>query len=110
MGRKDKIANDIKELLPDNSNLIGSDGMDAREALIKETATSIHERKSAKELAKARLAIKANQEAEAARKAVKAFKEEKKQAQEAVIKQLEEENPYPTAEEAIEMGNDEAAK
>lgn len=110
MGRKDKIANDIKELLPDNSNLIGSDGMDAREALVKETATSIHERKSAKELAKARLAIKANQEAEAARKAVKAFKEEKKQAQEAVIRQLEEENPYPTAEEAIEIGNDEAAK
>lgn len=110
MNRKDKIAENINDLLPDSSDLLGSDGMEARQSLVEQKATDIHQRKSARELAKARFAIRAEREAEVARQAVQEHQEQKEQAKEAAIQQLEDENPYPTAEEAIEIGNEEAAK
>ena len=110
MNRKDRIAESINDLLPNSSSLLGTDGLEARQSLVEKKATDIHQRKSAREIAKARLAIKAEQEAEIAKNAVDDYKEQKKQAQEAAIKQLEDENPYITAEEAIEIGNEEAQK
>lgn len=110
MNRKDRIAENINDLLPDSSDLLGSDGMEARQSLVEQKAADIHQRKSARELAKARFAIHAEQEAEVARHAVQEHQEQKEQAKEAAIQQLEDENPYPTAEEAIEIGNEEAAK
>lgn len=108
--RQERIAESISSLLPNSSSLLGTDGMEARQMLINQRASDIHQRKSAKEIARARLAIRAEQEAEVAKQAVEKHKEQKRQAQEAAIKQLEDENPYITAEEAIEIGNEEAQK
>lgn len=110
MTRKDKIAENINDLLPDSSSLLGTDGLEIRQSLVEKKAANIHERKSARELARARFAIRANQEAAVAEQAAKNYKEEKEAAKEAAIKQLEDESPYITAEEAIEIGNEEAAK
>lgn len=110
MNRKDKIAESINDLLPDSSSLLGTDGIEARRAIVEEKATDMHQKKSARELARARFAIHAEQEAKIARKAVKEYKEQKEEAREAAIQQLKDENPYPTAEEAIEIGNEEAAR
>ena len=102
MTRKEKIAENINDLLPDSSSLLGSDGVEARQVLVEKKAADIHERKSARELAKARFAIRANQEAAVAEQAVTKYVKQKNQAREEAIKQLEDENPYITAEEAIE--------
>lgn len=110
MNRKDRIAENINDLLPDSSSLLGTDGLEARQSLVEQKATDIHKRKSARELAKARFLMRSEQEAEVARQAVQEHQEQKEQAREAAIQQLEDENPYPTAEEAIEIGNEEAAK
>lgn len=110
MTRKEKITENINDLLPDSSSLLGSDGIEARQALVEKKAADIHERKSARELAKARFAIRANQEAAIAEQAVTEYIEQKNQAREEAIKQLEDESPYITAEEAIEIGNEEARK
>ena len=85
MNRKDKIAENINELLPDSSSLIGTDGIEARQAMVDKMATNIHQKKSAKEIARARLAIKAEQEAELARQAVQSYKEKKEQAKEEAL-------------------------
>ena len=77
MNRKDRIAENINDLLPDSSDLLGSDGMEARQSLVEQKATDIHQRKSARELAKARFAIRAEQEAEVARHAVQKHQEQK---------------------------------
>ena len=110
MNRKDKIAENINDLLPNSTALLGTDGIEARQSLVEKKALDIHKRKSARELARARFAIRSEQEAEIAQQAVNNHKEKKEQAKEAAIQQLEDENPYPTAEEAIEIGNEEAAK
>lgn len=110
MNRKDRIAESINDLLPDSSDLLGTDGIEARESLVQEKASSIHEKKSAREIAKARLNIRIEQEAEIANNAVIEYRQKKKEARDTAIKQLEDENPYPTAEEAIELGNEEAKK
>ena len=77
MNRKDRIAENINDLLPDSSDLLGSDGMEARQSLVEQKAADIHQRKSARELAKARFAIRAEQEAEVARHAVQKHQEQK---------------------------------
>lgn len=110
MNRKDRIAENINELLPNNSSLIGTDGIEARQAMVDKIATNIHQKKSAKEIAHARLAIKAEQEAELARQAVQSYKEKKEQAKEEALQKLEKENPYISAEDAIEIANEEAEK
>ena len=110
MTRKDRISENISDLLPDSSSLLGTDGLEARQALVEKKATNIHERKSARELARARFIIRTNQEAAVADQAVAEYIEEKEQAKEEAIKQLEDESPYITAEEAIEIGNEEARK
>lgn len=110
MNRKDKIAESINDLLPDSSSLLGTDGLEARQSLVEKKATDVHQRKSAHELARARFVIRTTQEAKMAEEAVQEYKEQKEQAKEAAIQQLEDENPYITAEEAIEIGNEEAAK
>lgn len=110
MTRKDKIAENITDLLPDSSSLLGTDGIEARQSLVKQKAADIHERKTARELARAKFAIRAEEEAEKARQAVETYQEQKTIARETAIRELENENPYITAEEAIEIGNAEAAK
>lgn len=108
--RQKQIAEGINDLLPNSSSLLGTDGMEARQALVQEKAENIHKRKSARELAKARFVMRTKQEAKAAQEAVDSYNDQKEQAKEAAIQQLEDENPYITAEEAIEIGNEEAAK
>lgn len=110
MSRKDKIAESINDLLPDSTSLLGSDGIEARQSLIEEKASDIHQKKTARELAKARVAIRAEQEADIARQAVSDHILQKAHAREEAIKQLEEEADIITAEEAIEIGNEEARR
>lgn len=110
MNRKDKITESINDILPDSSQFLGTDGMEARASLVKEKATNIHERKTARELAKARFNIRVEQEAEAAKQAVAEFRERKEAAKEQALQELENQDDHITAEEAIEIGNEEAAK
>ena len=74
--------------------------------MAEEKATNIHERKTAKELARARLNIQREQESEAAKKAVKELKERKEQAREEALQELERQDDSITAVEAIEIGNE----
>jgi len=106
MSRKDKIADEILDLLPDSHKLLGTEGMEVRKAMAEEKATDIHERKTAKELARARLNIQREQESEAAKKAVKELKERKEQAREEALQELERQDDSITAVEAIEIGNE----
>lgn len=109
MTRKDRIAENINDLLPDSSSLLGTDGLEARASLVDQKATSIHEKKTARELARVRFQLKAAKEAEIAEQAVKEYKEKKEQAREEALQQLEEEDLAMPAEEAIEIGNQVAA-
>lgn len=106
MSRINKIAENIAELLPDNSSLIGTDGMETRKQLIQQKAENIQASRTARELAKAKYLIKIGHQAESAKKAVAEYKHKKEEAKEQAIKQLEEEADIVTAEEAIEIGNE----
>jgi hypothetical protein len=110
MTRKDKIAENINDLLPNSSSLLGTDGMEARAQLVQEKASDIHERKTAHEIARARYNIRVEQEAETAKQAVTKFRERKEAAKEQALKDLEDQDDSITAVEAIEIGNEEAAK
>lgn len=110
MTRKDKIAENINDLLPNSSSLLGTDGMEARAQLVQEKASDIHERKTAHEIARARYNIRVEQEAETAKQAVAKFRERKEAAKEQALKDLEDQDDSITAVEAIEIGNEEAAK
>lgn len=105
MTRKDKIAENINDLLPDSSSLLGSDGLEARASLVNQKATSIHEKRTARELARVRYQLRTAKEAEIAKQAVDTYKEKKEQACEEAIQQLEDEDISMPAEEAIEIGN-----
>ena len=80
MNTKDKIAENINDLLPDSSSLLGTDGLETRQSLVNKKAENIHERKSARELARARFVLRSNQEAKIATDAVEAYKEQKEQS------------------------------
>ena len=110
MNRKDRIAESINDLLPDSSQLLGTDGMEARTLLVEEKAADIHERKTAKELAKARFNIRVEQEAETAKQAVAEFRERKEVAKEKALQELEDQDDSISAVEAIEIGNEEAKR
>lgn len=103
--KKEDIKETITDLLPDNSGLVGEDGMSARDGLVDASAARIVEAKTASEIAKARAALRRSEEVQAAHKAVGEFRKAKAEAQEKAIARLEEENPYPSAVEAIEAGN-----
>lgn len=106
MTRKDKIAEDISDLLPDSHKLIGTDGEQARKALVDEKAANIHERKTAKELARARFMLRVEHEADIAQQASDAVKERKEQVREEALQELERQDDSITAVEAIEIGNE----
>ena len=110
MNRKDRIAESISDILPNSSQFLGTDGMEARASLVKEKAANIHGRKTAKELAKARFNIRVEQEAETAKQAVTEFRERKEIAKEKALQELEDQDDSITAVEAIEIGNEEAKK
>lgn len=110
MNRKDRIAESINDILPDSSQFLGTDGMEARASLVEEKATDIHERKTAKELAKARFNIRVEQEAETAKQAVTEFRERKEAAKEKALQELEDQDDSISAVEAIEIGNEEARR
>ena len=73
--------------------------------MVNEKATSIHEKRTAKELARVRYQLRTAKEAEIAKQAVDTYKEKKEQAREEAIQQLEDEDVSMPAEEAIEIGN-----
>lgn len=101
----DKINSDIADILPDSSDLLGTDGLKQREALAQQTAEDIHTRKTAQELARAKLKLAKAAEGQAAKEAVRAFREKREAAKEAAFKKLEDEDPSIPAVEAIEIGN-----
>src|SRR5574344_347808 len=110
MRNKNKIAESISDLLPDSSKLLGTDGIEARMSLVEKEAESIHARKTAREIAKARFNIKAHQEAEIAKASVESYKKAKEEAEERALQELEEQDDSISAAEAIEIGNEEAKK
>lgn len=105
MNRKDRIAESINELLPDSSSILGTDGIEARASLVNQKASSIHEKRTARELARVRYQLRTAKEAEIAQQAVTKYKEEKEQAREEALQVLEDEDISMPAEEAIEIGN-----
>lgn len=103
--KKENIEEMLADLLPDNSELVGEEGMSARAGLVNERAGKIVRAKTAAEIAVARASLRRSEEARAARKTVADMRDAKAAAQEEAIAKLEEDNPYPTAREAIEAGN-----
>lgn len=103
---KKQIAESINELLPDSSTYLGSDGIDERQAIVEEKAQDMFNRNTASALARVKYNLRVGKEAEIAKKAIETHREAVKQSTENAIKQLENENPYPSAEEAIEMANE----
>ena len=105
----DRINDDISDILPDSSDLLGTDGLEQRASMVQDKSKSIHDRKTAQELAKAKLKLARAAEGQAARQAVQAFRQKKQEAQEAVYQQLEDEDKHMPAKEVIDLANRVAA-
>lgn len=101
----DRINDDISDILPDSSDLLGTDGLEQRASMVQDKSKSIHDRKTAQELAKAKYRLARAAEGQAARQAVKAFRKKKQEAQEAVYQQLEDEDKHMPAKEVIDLAN-----
>lgn len=106
MNRKEKIAEQLSDLLPDSSEYLGSDGIKARETLIKETAQEVHNKKTARELARVKYQLKCAEEAKAARAALVQYNTEKEEARQEAIQQIVDADESMSAAEAIEIGNE----
>lgn len=110
MKSTDKINSEIADILPDSSDLLGTDGMAQRAQAVQQKAEEIHERKTAQEIARAKYKLARAAEGQAAKEAVQAFRQKKKQAEEAAFQRLEEEDTSIKAPEAIELANAVAIK
>lgn len=104
----DRINDDISDILPDSSDLLGTDGLKQRASMVQDKSKSIHDRKTAQELAKAKYRLARAAEGQAARKAVQAYKQKKQEARDAAFKQLEDEDKHIPAEDVIKLANTEA--
>lgn len=104
----DRINDDISDILPDSSDLLGTDGLEQRASMVQNKSQSIHDRKTAQELARAKYRLARAAEGQAAREAVQTYKQKKQEAQDAAFKQLEDEDKHIPAEDVIELANAEA--
>ena len=104
----DRINDDISDILPDSSDLLGTDGLEQRASMVQNTSKSIHDRKTAQELARAKYKLARAAEGQAARQAVQAFRQKKQEAQDAAFQQLEDEDKHIPAKDVIELANTEA--
>lgn len=105
MKSTDRINNEINDILPDSSDLLGTDGLEERSNLSKNKAQEVHDRKTAAELAKAKLRLRKAAEGQAAREAVTNYKQQKQERFNNAIQQLEDEDPSLKPEEVIETAN-----
>lgn len=105
MNNKEKIAEKISDLLPDSSAYLGTDGLEARAELVDKKAKSIHDKKTAKELARVQYNLKMEREAQAAKQAVIAHNTNKELARREAIQEVIAEDDSMCAEKAIEIGN-----
>ena len=104
----DRINDDISDILPDSSDLLGTDGLEQRASMVQNKSQSIHDRKTAQELARAKYRLARAAEGQAAREAVQTYKQKKQEAQDAAFKLLEDEDKHIPAEDVIELANTEA--
>lgn len=104
----DRINDDISDILPDSSDLLGTDGLEQRATMVQNKSQSIHDRKTAQELAKAKYRLARAAEGQAAREAVQTFRQKKQEARDAAFKQLEDEDKHIPAKDVIELANTEA--
>lgn len=104
----DRINDDISDILPDSSDLLGTDGLEQRASMVQNKSQSIHDRKTAQELARAKYKLARAAEGQAAREAVQTYKQKKQEAQDAAFKLLEDEDKHIPAEDVIELANTEA--
>lgn len=104
----DRINDDISDILPDSSDLLGTDGLEQRASIVQNTSKSIHDRKTAQELARAKYKLARAAEGQAARQAVQAFRQKKQEAQDAAFQQFEDEDKHIPAKDVIELANTEA--
>ena len=85
----DRINDDISDILPDSSDLLGTDGLKQRASMVQNTSKSIHDRKTAQELARAKYKLARAAEGQAARQAVQAFRKKKQEAQKRIQEEIE---------------------
>lgn len=101
--RQEQLEQELNDILPQGSN------SEERQRLLHQKTTDLDNKKTASELARAKYKIqqaeRIRHETAIAAQAKEELKEQKQQAVEEAIELLEEENPYPSAEEAIRMGN-----
>lgn len=108
MKSTDRINDDISDILPDSSDLLGTDGLKQRASMVQNASQSIHDRKTAQELARAKYKLARAAEGQAARQAIQAFRQKKQEAQDAAFKQLEDEDKHIPAKDVIKLANAEA--
>ena len=101
----DRINDEISDILPDSSDLLGTDGLEQRASIVQNTSKTIHDRKTAQELARAKLRIAKAAEGQAAREAVEAYKQKKQDAKDKMFQQLEDENTARPVTEIISTAN-----
>lgn len=110
MNRKEKIEEQLSDLLPDSSKYLGSDGLDARAELISTKAQNMHDKKTAQEMARVRYNLKVEREAKAAKEAVLQHNTKKELARRDAIQEVIAEDISMSAEEAIAIGNEVAKR
>lgn len=110
--REEKIKSEIEELLPDSSSSLGTDGINAREALVREKAETLHKRVSAKELATAKYYAKLSSISKERADAKKEAKTNDILAKREAILKLKEEDSLSrlSVQDAVEIVNDEFAQ
>lgn len=106
----DRINDEISDILPDSSDLLGTDGLEQRASIVQNTSKTIHDRKTAQELARAKLRIAKAAEGQAAREAVEAYKQKKQDAKDKMFQQLEDKNTARPVTEIISTANNIAAQ
>lgn len=105
MKSTERINEEINSILPDSSDLLGTDGLEQRQGLAQVKAKDTHDRKTAAELARAKLKLQKAAEGQAAREAVARYKQQKQENFDNAVKQLEDEDPSMKPEEVIEVAN-----
>lgn len=110
MRSTERINSEIADILPDSDQVLGSDGLEMRERLAAEKAKQIHDKKTAMELARAKIRLQKAAEGQAAAEAVQNFKAKKEQAKEEAIQKLEAEDTSIPAAEVIDLANSVAAQ
>lgn len=105
MKSTEAINEELNDILPDSLHILGTDGLEERATMAQKKAKAAHDKKTAQELAKAKLKMRRAAEGQAAKEAVTAFKQKKEDAKEAAIRQLENDDPTLPAAEVIDLAN-----